>query len=90
MYFNGQGTRMAFAQFNDTEVMEFYYTKFGEPDDPLEVQVSTFLHFSNHTLNVCTITYTIATYFLFIVSWANHAQVPKSWYTEPKNQDVCS
>ena len=40
MYFNGQGTRMALAQFNDTEVMEFYYTKFGEPDDPLEVQVS--------------------------------------------------
>merc|ERR1711963_264760 len=38
MYFNGQGTRMAFAQFNDTEVMEFYYTKFGEPDNPLEVQ----------------------------------------------------
>ena len=64
MYFNGQGTRMAFAQFNDTEVMEFYYTKFGEPDDPLEVQVSTFLHFSNHTLNVLLLIPLLSIFFL--------------------------
>jgi hypothetical protein len=29
---------MAFAQFNDSLVQEFYYTKYGEPDDPYAAQ----------------------------------------------------
>ena len=41
MYFTKFGKRMAFAQFNDTEVEEFYYTKFGNPKKPLEHLVST-------------------------------------------------
>ena len=36
MYFTKTGSRMAFAQFNDTEVEEFYYTKYGDPSKPLE------------------------------------------------------
>jgi hypothetical protein len=32
------GSRMAFAQFNDSLVQEFYYTKYGEPDDPYAAQ----------------------------------------------------
>ena len=43
---------MALAQFNDTEVMEFYYTKFGEPDDPLEVQVSTIFNINSFLVNI--------------------------------------
>ena len=41
MYFNIDGNRLAFARFNDTNVREFYYTKYGEPSDPLKVQVSS-------------------------------------------------
>ena len=36
MYFSKNGLRMAFAQFNDTKVKEFYYTKYGSPSEPLE------------------------------------------------------
>ena len=39
MYFNGKGNRLALAQFNDTDVKEFYYTRYGDPEDPLKVQV---------------------------------------------------
>jgi len=38
MYFNNDGNRLAFARFNDTNVREFYYTRYGEPSDPLKVQ----------------------------------------------------
>ena len=41
MYFSSNGIRMAFAQFNDTKVEEFYYTKYGSPSDPLENLVSS-------------------------------------------------
>ena len=41
MYFNNDGNRLAFARFNDTNVREFYYTRYGEPSDPLKVQVSS-------------------------------------------------
>ena len=41
MYFNNDGNRLAFARFNDTNVREFYYTRYGEPNDPLKVQVSS-------------------------------------------------
>ena len=40
MYFNPSGSKMAFAQFNDTLVEEFLYTKYGDPSKPLTVQVS--------------------------------------------------
>ena len=40
MYFSPNGIRMAFAQFNDTKVEEFYYTKYGSPSRPLQNLVS--------------------------------------------------
>lgn len=38
MYFSPGGSRMAFVQFNDTEVEEFFYTNYGDPSDPLAHQ----------------------------------------------------
>lgn len=38
MYFPASGTKVAFAQFNDTQVEEFFYTKYGDPSDPIAAQ----------------------------------------------------
>ena len=39
MYFSSDGKNMAFAQFNDSLVDEFYYTKYGNPTNVTAVQV---------------------------------------------------
>ena len=45
MYFTSNGTRIAFAQFNDSNVEEFYYTKYGSPSQPLKNLVTIILMF---------------------------------------------
>ena len=50
MYFTDSGSKLAYAKFNDEDVQEFYYTKYGSPEDPYKVQVRhaaqiTFLFF---------------------------------------------
>ena len=50
MYFTDSGSKLAYAKFNDQDVQEFYYTKYGSPEDPYKVQVRhaaqiTFLFF---------------------------------------------
>ena len=38
MYFTKSGSKIAFARFNDEDVQEFYYSKYGDPQDPYKVQ----------------------------------------------------
>ena len=38
-----RGTSLAFARFDDTRVEEFYYTLYGDPDDPEGSQVRMLL-----------------------------------------------
>lgn len=61
MYFTPSGSKMAFARFNDEDVQEFYYTKYGSPEDPYKVQVRPSLSllrkekYCNFNLSVCSI-----------------------------------
>ncbi len=40
LYSSPAGSNLAFARFDDLQVEEFYYTLYGDPNDPVGSQVS--------------------------------------------------